>query len=588
MSLLSPVKAQELNINEYVASIGLNPSNVYYARYSSTNVSPQQAQWSIQSPNRRNVLLSYAQVEWEVKYKKEREATAGAFDYDGVETKWENEAPLVSFKGPFPFANCMSACTVSLNGTTQTISQPRNFWQQVCTMCVNYEEARKCYESGYWEAAGGIWPTVAGVGNRGKALEIDKGLMENEDSWALKALEGANETHFRNTWPVANGSVMTYTEPLIFSPFNPFAKVMTMIPNYLPWKKMSHVIPNIDRLEIDIQFQKMSASLWLQRYLKSTNAQGDRRHKLTVLDLEADLLLYWYEFPTQMELSRSVNLQNWMVREFSTNSAIGALRDRSNGAAGIANQDSQLIQLRSIPTFVILSCLRDKDEGTYAGDCYSADDDGDGGNGAVSARNTVDYYAKFTKVEVILSDRPMVISSTFSQAELYYLTVKNSKYPYPYSQMEWAGKRVPVYAVGAGDVVSTLTGNAAYRRQISRMAPIFRPKDLSEKLSDGIFAPTTLQFRTTVEGHHGISGTLNDVAHAFRLYVHVFDGKSFLLMEPDRSQFQLQSVSLEAARAATQPAADVGSGLKVGGAFGGLGALRSRAGGAERYVPRVF
>lgn len=40
MSILSAPSAKELGIDQYLPSITTNPSNVYYARYSSTNVSP--------------------------------------------------------------------------------------------------------------------------------------------------------------------------------------------------------------------------------------------------------------------------------------------------------------------------------------------------------------------------------------------------------------------------------------------------------------------------------------------------------------------------------------------------------------------
>lgn len=247
MALLAPIKQQELSINEYVASIGLNPSNVYYARYSSTNVSPQQLQFSIQTPGKRNVLLSFAQVEYNVKFVKDESTTNNAFDF-GNDAKWQDEVPYVSFKNVFPFAGATSSATVSINGTTQTHSQVRHYMEQLSALCVSQEEAYKCFQSGYMKDSGGIWPTPAS-GNRTKAISVDEGLMKNEEYWQNQALEGAGETKFDNTWGDAvNGTSIFHTEPLVIPPFNPFAKVMSGIPNYLWFKKMSHVIPNIDRL----------------------------------------------------------------------------------------------------------------------------------------------------------------------------------------------------------------------------------------------------------------------------------------------------------------------------------------------------
>lgn len=590
MSLLSAVRANELNVNEYVADLNLNPSNVYYARYSSTNVSAQQAQWTIQSPNRRNVLLSYGQVEWKIKYDTQEDA-AGNFVYAGASVPWgrgaggEND-PAVSYKGIFPMANAMSAITVSINGTTQTISQPRYFIDQVNTMCVNTEEAKKCYENSYWESNGGHFCPLVALGNRGEAIATDPGLSENEKTWQTKALEGERiggvDEHqkFNNTFPIATGSVIKHTEPLICPPFNPYAKVQGKIPNYLPWKKMSHVIPHIDRLEIDIQFQKLQESIWLPRYSR-TETNGNNR-KMRIISVAADLLLYWYEVPQDslVEIPRSVNIQNWMVREFTQ--PAGAIAD---GAA--ADVQSPLIQLRSVPSFMILSCQRDKDDATYDGTFMSRDDTiATGAGGAVPARNVVDYKCRFNSVEALLADRPMVVSTTFSQAELYYLTIKNSKYPYPYSQAQWAGVRMPSYTKAAVGGVALLA-DADWSTELSRMCPIFRSKDLAEKMSDVVFAPTSLQMRCKVQARTGVCGLRPAVTTNYRLYVHTFDVKSFLLLEPDRAQFQLQSVSLDAATAALAPGRigdlNAGGSLKVGG---GLAALRQR--GVDRYVPRVF
>lgn len=120
MSVLSAPTAAELNVMPYLPSIATNPSNVYYARYSSTNVSPQQAQWNIQSPNKRNLLLAYAQVEWRMQINKQEAATAGNnFNYPAVAAggfvPWSGgEIPGIAMANPLPFANAMSSITVSV------------------------------------------------------------------------------------------------------------------------------------------------------------------------------------------------------------------------------------------------------------------------------------------------------------------------------------------------------------------------------------------------------------------------------------------------------------------------------------------
>lgn len=518
-----------------------------------------------------------------MKINKQQSISDNLFDYPAVSagnfTTWASggEIPFVSMKGPFPFANAMSSVTVSLNGTTQSISQPRNFMSQIAAMCASRQEADKCFESSYYEDSGGLW-AIDNPGNKGKAApNLDAGLERNESSWWSKALVGANKLQFDDTWgDAAGGTTLTYTEPLICSPFNPFYKMKGGIPSYLPWANMSDVVPNIDRLEIDIQFQKLAESVMFSRYLRSTT--DNKNSRVVIQDLSADLLCYWYEVPQHMEIPRSIDLQSWMVREFNTD------------VAGLANGttrdvDSQLIQLRSVPSLVLLTCIRNKDSASYDGTALTRTNGIDGDTPSIEVRDTMDYFCSFEKIEVILGDRPMVISSSFTAAELFYLTVKNSKYPFPYTQQEWLGKLIPRWTGPTGDSGQAYAAGD-WTHQLSRMFIALRPKDLAERISDGVFSPTTLQFRTTVKAKSGFAGHNANAALDYRMYVHVFDSKSFLRIESDKAQFQLQSVSLEASRAATQPLLTQGAGLRVGGGLGGLGALRGRA--AERYVPRIL
>ncbi len=582
MSILSAPTASELNVMPYLPSIATNPSNVYYARYSSTNVSPQQAQWNIQSPNKRNLLLAYAQVEWRCQINKQESATAALFDYPAVAaggfTTWSDlnvagEVPGIAMGCPLPFANAMSSITVSINGTTQTMSQPRNFMRQLTQSCITKEEASKCFETGYDDSQGGIYSSVS-PGQSHKVFDEDKGRKDNESKWQFKALTGAGQLNFRAAWgAAAGGTTFTYTEPLMAPPFNPFQKVKGGMPAYMPWGNMSDTIPHVDRLEVDIQFQKLAESLFETRFLKSTTALSNSR--VVIQGLAADLLLYWYEMPVHLDIPASIDLQSFQVREFST-----PVAGLTSGA--IANPESQLIQLRAVPSFIMLSCVIDKDVAAYDGTALSRADDNDGaavGGAVINARDNIDYNCSFDSIEVLLGDRPLVIGTSFSQAELYYLTIKNSKYPYPYSFQEWLGRKTTQNRTAVGNTVPLLDPGEDWLDQRSRCVVLLRPKDLSEKISDGVFSPTTLQFRTTVRAKSGYAGFNPVGARDYRLFVHVFDSKSFLRMETDRAQFQLQSVSLEAARAATQPVLSEGSGLNIGGS---LSAVR------DKYQPRIL
>ena len=373
-----------------------------------------------------------------------------------------------------------------------------------------------------------------------------------------------------------------FEEPLIVPPFNPFAKLKDGMPGYMWFKNMSPVIPNIDRLELDIQFQNLTQSVFYPRYMQSIGV-GAQFKFIEVTALAADLKLYWYEVPVNMSIPRSVDLQTFNVREYQSAVAL------DNGGPGFTRTTSDLIQLNSTPTLIMIHIERDKDDPLYVARSASKSRDlGDNANPIAVVNAGVDNagltswdaYGEITNIEILLGDRPNVISTNFTQRELYYLTQKNSKAPYPYSYNDWRSVTRPQMTdVDAQDP-------ANYNGYASKCVVMLRPKDLAERIPDGVFAPNSFQVNVNGVarlGTHGYGdGGVNAVG--WRLYIHLFFGKHFLRIEPDKAQFQEQSIPLDQARTLLNPVLEPQG---VAGLGSGLQGIRLRSEADAGYQSRV-
>ena len=146
---IQKVLASELDIKQYVTQLGLNPDNVFYQSVAARNISTSNAAWTITSPNKRSYLLSYAVVNWQPTIQYQTEAGTGQ--------NFGQALVYASAKPCIPFANAMSSITLSVNGNTITLSQPRRFMEALTMMNVNREEAKVCFETGYPDTMGGNW-----------------------------------------------------------------------------------------------------------------------------------------------------------------------------------------------------------------------------------------------------------------------------------------------------------------------------------------------------------------------------------------------------------------------------------------------
>ena len=123
-----------LRIQDYIASVDLEPQNVFYQQVRCNNISTQSAQLSITSPDKRSLLLSFANIEWIPTYQKQLQ--------NGVPSDFVADADKFSFKPLLPFTQAMTSQTVSINGQSLTFSQPRRFSEPYSRMLVTQQESK--------------------------------------------------------------------------------------------------------------------------------------------------------------------------------------------------------------------------------------------------------------------------------------------------------------------------------------------------------------------------------------------------------------------------------------------------------------
>ena len=529
----------EMDIRQYVASLDLNPDNVFYQRVRSNNVSTSGAQWQITSPNKRSLLLNYAAVDWGFQVTKT--------DTAGTAQNFTSSNDQLSMKEVFPFSNAMTSQTVSVNGNSLTVSQPKRFMEPLARMCVSRQESYSCYESGWWNSSAGTQVTLDFPAQT-SLTSPDEGQANNEATLKGKmSVDGGIDTGGAMNLNLAglNNRTVSVQEPLLCPPFNPFGKVTSGLPGYLPWKWMSPVIPNIDRLEIDLQFSPDTLSPGALYYRYSEDA-AIREISINTANFQAHLLLYWYEIPSTMSIPRQIRLQTWNMREF-----IDAVPGSPLADGTVVQVTGNLLQLRSVPTLITIHARKDNDNAVgYRARNMFRDDDAAGTGATVNdGINSLDSFMEIVDLTVILGDRPNVISPTFTSRELYQLTLKNSKYDgFSLSYADWVGRVVQGTVLTGG-----VTPTAANIIQQSKAFIALQPKDIAEKVSSGVFFPTSLQFVVRLRARSDANGLNTGVAKGYRMFTHVYVGKHWLEIEPDRAQYQEQNIPLESALRASKP-----------------------------------
>ena len=569
--------------DSYVPSIEVNPASVFYQRISSQNVSNTNCQFTVRSPSSRAYLQSKAMIEWALTLKRVR--TDGNSIPIGTATSFGSTSGGVTGgqdffclkPTPLPISNSFSSITCSVNGSSSTISQPRRIFDCISQCLVSREDSNK-FSTKYPDSMGGVWNTDANPGQPSAGVVLDHAMMENYNNLNLKVLRAVNQNNYV---PAVVRSTVKILENLICPPFDCYAEINKFDqPYWSPWKYMSQSIPNIQSLEIDIQMIKLAASSIFYQYSKNAAGAGGPTSGIEIdtaspNQIRADLLLYWSEQNPQAEIPRSVDLQTYQIREFQKDIA------GPNGIK-ITNQISDLIQLQSVPSCIIVHVEKNKDDPRYACTAQTSDDDQTGGNPGVTGtgHHSWDSFAEINSLTVVLGSKPNVISTNFSQEELYRLTEKNCR-ALPYSFTDHQGRLNPNVAG------NELVVDAAYKNYATKSMIVLTPQDLAEKTSTGVFSSNSIQVTIDTTPRDGFAG-YDGGDQSWKFYVHLIYSKELLRIEPDKASFVTQNVDENVARKLTSqaPRDMSGSGLRVGGGLS-VGGRRRRVNPLSKIRSRV-
>ena len=569
----------------YVPSIEVNPASVFYQRITSQNVSNTNCQFTVRSPSARAYLQSKAMIDWKLTILK-CDAPAGVVN-PAVPVPFTACLDYVGLKmTSLPISNSFSSVTCSVNGSSSTISQPRRIFDCLSQCMVNKEESDKYFNGKYPDQMGGSWNFLGVPGNFGPArvqdaLRVDHSTLQSYDDMTSRLLKAGttnlNATAFFNA---LNNPVISVLENLLCPPFDCYANCdKTKMPYWSPWRYMSQSIPNIQSLEIDIQMIKLAPSVLFPQYAQNqvnANVAG-----YDIPTVAADLLLYWSEQNPQAEIPRSVDLQTYQIREFQKN-----LGTRNYVEV---TEVCDLIQLQSVPSAIIVHIERNKDSDFYRCAALGGDDDGacTANYFNNSGNHSFDSYAEIINLEIVLGSKPNVISTNFTQEELYRLTLKNTK-QLPYNFTDWKGRKNPKVSNVGHNVLTS-----GFRDYASKCMVVLTPQDLAEKTSTGVFSSNSIQIRVRILPHDGFAGWPNSgvaaaVNQQWVIYNHLIFSKEFLRIEPDKAQFVSQNVDENVARKLTSqaPRDMSGSGLRVGGGLG-VGGRRRRVNPLSKIRSRV-
>ena len=314
----------------------------------------------------------------------------------------------------------------------------------------------------------------------------------------------------------------------------------------------------------------LDAGLLFYRY--SRRANNNERPEWRVTSIEADLLLYWYQVPGTMSIPRAPVLQTWNMTEYQNSVDNGnAVLD----GVPIDQTLSPLIQLESVPGFIIIHARRRQDNPDYRSAAMSSDTDGlntnaigsyaAGGNAIANANHSLDTHMEIRNLRIQLGSRPDAISTDFNQRQLYDITLKNAKYNgFSLDFQTWKSPVVPYIQYADGNVDNNYVVNASLvlRNQMSKSFVCLQPKDVAQQISGGVRFPNSLLVQANMRTRDGACG-MRGGSHVYDLYVHIFVNKHWIRLEPDRAQYEEQSVTLDSSLRMIASGGAVGTGGRI-------------------------
>lgn len=112
--MVDVIPNKNLTFKDYRATLEQNPSNIFYQRISSRNISNTNCSFTVSSPNKRSYLLSDPSIEWQFRFTR-LNTLAGLPDPANAQV-YDDSRDLISLKPVLPVCNAMSSVTVAING----------------------------------------------------------------------------------------------------------------------------------------------------------------------------------------------------------------------------------------------------------------------------------------------------------------------------------------------------------------------------------------------------------------------------------------------------------------------------------------
>lgn len=521
-------KVREISILKAVYDLGLNPENVLYSRNTSTQATVSNMRWTVYAPSQGMGLLPFSKHEIDLSISKSTVDNANA---NSAASNW-SVSDKISLKEGLPLANATDSAAITINGDITNFNRVRD-WAHQLSLAVAGNKMKTCNSSGgkFWKL-NGLYPefeTFAAGGNGSTDRNVprhDEHLLDNEQDFLAKLYESND-----NAIPAAAVAQFKFEEPLIIPPFNPFYPLCDRdeVPDYLWFKKMTKSIPHIDRIDYNLNLSGLAASLFFPRG-GFHDANADRIIKVSVDSVtSANLLLYWYRYPTSVSVPREISINSWYVRNYDT-PLIGA-------AGGLINDDVELqppstnqIELYSVPELIMVSVRRSQSEASYEALALTSWDSGAATTNRTNTGNlnSMDMYCEISQIDVQMGDRTNIINTSLTSEELYGISMSNINYEdYPYDYVRWKGHKGSVPAALAQAAATTLPVAGSAVSQAAnfqgRCCLYFRPKDLGVPLPSGVVTPLTMKLSNLrCRARSSFSSQASN--HNYTLYVTAFYG----------------------------------------------------------------
>ena len=290
-----------------------------------------------------------------------------------------------------------------------------------------------------------------------------------------------------------NGSATAQFElldPLWMPPFQPFYDVQNRLTEGSWYGRMSNQIPYVRDLKVDMTVANLAANMLLYAYTTRQNGAGDFAVIANASIVSATLNLEWIVTQTVDRLPRQISIPTWDIKPSFFDINNGALVTDTLGVptGPTFTVDTGFITLHQVPTYFLITAVRDKDAANYLCVPLLSQDTNDGGNADVNnSFNSWEPTMRIRSLSLLVDVNNEKVNTQWDEREIYAVTAKNCR-KMPYSFFAYLG------------------GSGQYARQPCQTFALFRPSDLSIPYGTGVQRNNfTVKIDTTLAASTGFS-----------------------------------------------------------------------------------